>query len=125
MCASTITQKASLAYWTEKGKQQEAEARETWRKRKDLLLGLIDAELGLTAFEPEGAFYTMVDVSEVAEEMDVVNAFLEHKVISVNGSGFGDEAKGTLRISYCASEDDIREGVARMKTALEGLRSKN
>jgi aspartate aminotransferase len=82
------------------------------------LLSLIESELGLTAFAPEGAFYTMMDVSALGDEMDLVNKFLEHRVITVNGSGFGDEAKGYLRISFCASEDDIRKGIARMKKAL-------
>ncbi len=50
--------------------------------------------------------------------MEIVNKFLANRVITVNGSGFGDEAKGFLRISFCASEDKIREGVKRMKEAL-------
>lgn len=118
VCASTITQKASLAYWTEAGKQAEAEAREIYKRRRDLLVRLIDQELNLKAVSPEGAFYSMVDVSTLGDEMDLVNKFLENRVITVNGSGFGDEAKGFLRISFCASEDKIREGVKRMKEAL-------
>ncbi len=118
VCASTITQKASLAYWTEDGKREEAEAREIYKSRRDLLVKLIDEELGLKAVSPEGAFYSMVDISEIGEEMDIVNKFLENRVITVNGLGFGDEAKGFLRISFCASEDDIREGIKRMKQAL-------
>ncbi len=119
VCASTITQKASLAYWTEAGKQAEAEAREIYKRRRDLLVKLIDQELNLKAVSPEGAFYSMVDISEIGDEMDLVNKFLENRVITVNGSGFGNEAKGFLRISFCASEDKIREGVKRMKEALD------
>jgi len=121
VCTSTVTQKASLAYWTEAGKTAEVECREIWRRRKDLLLSLIESELGLKAFAPEGAFYTMIDVSPLGEEMELVNKFLENHVITVNGSGFGDEAKGFLRISFCASEEDIHEGVARMKKAIEDI----
>lgn len=118
VCTSTITQKASLAYWTDAGKHAEDHCREIWRRRKDLLMELIESELRLPAFEPEGAFYTMMDVSSLGDEMDLVNKFLENKVITVNGSGFGDEAKGFLRISYCASEENIEEGIARMKKAI-------
>ncbi|MDH3493832.1 MAG: pyridoxal phosphate-dependent aminotransferase [Acidobacteriota bacterium] len=121
VCTSTVTQKASLAYWTGEGKRAETECREIWRRRKDLLISLIESELGLKAFAPEGAFYTMMDVSELGPEMDIVNRFLENRVITVNGSGFGDEAKGFLRISFCASESDIREGVKRMKEAIESI----
>ncbi len=119
VCASTITQRASLAYWTEEGKREEKESREIYKRRRDLLVKLIEEELGLKAVSPEGAFYSMVDISEIGEEMDIVNRFLENRVITVNGSGFGDEAKGYLRISFCAGEDDIREGIMRMKEALE------
>ncbi|MEZ5345742.1 MAG: aminotransferase class I/II-fold pyridoxal phosphate-dependent enzyme [Pyrinomonadaceae bacterium] len=118
VCASTISQKAALAYWTPEGKQAEADARETYKRRRDLLVSLIKSELGLEAVSPEGAFYSMVDVSKLGDEMEVVDKFLENRVITVNGSGFGDEAKGFLRISFCASEEDIREGIGRMKEAL-------
>ncbi len=121
VCTSTISQKAALAYWTDAGKVAENECREIWRRRKDLLLSLIESELGLRAFAPEGAFYTMLDVSSIGEEMAIVNKLLEHGVITVNGSGFGDEAEGFLRISFCASEENIREGVARMKKALDAI----
>jgi aspartate/methionine/tyrosine aminotransferase len=121
VCASTITQRASLAYWTEAGKRAELEAREIYKRRRDLLVKLIDEELNLKAVSPEGAFYSMVDISELGEEMELVNKFLENRVITVNGSGFGDEAKGFLRISFCAGEDNISEGVNRMKEALDKL----
>ena len=118
VCASSITQKASLAYWTEEGKREESEARDIYKSRRDLLVKLIDEELNLKAVSPEGAFYSMVDISEIGEEMEIVNKFLENRVITVNGSGFGNEAEGFLRISFCASEENIRTGIARMKEAL-------
>ncbi len=118
VCTSTITQRAALAYWTEEGKKAEADAREIYKNRRDLLVKLIDEELGLKAVSPEGAFYSMLDISELGDEMDLVNKFLQNRVITVNGSGFGDEAKGFLRISFCASEEKIRKGVKRMKDAL-------
>ncbi len=119
VCTSTVSQKAALAYWTEEGKKAEADARTIYKRRRDLLVRLIDEELGLRAVSPEGAFYSMLDVSHLGNEMDLVNKFLEHRVITVNGSGFGDEAEGYLRISFCAGEEDIRKGVLRMKKALE------
>lgn len=125
VCSSTISQKAALAYWTAEGKRAEAECREIWSRRKDLLISLIKSELGLTAFEPEGAFYTMIDISPLGDEMDLVKTFLRNKVITVNGSGFGDEATGFLRISFCASEDNIREGVKRMKRAIDELSTRD
>lgn len=120
VCTSTVSQRAALAYWTEDGKKAEAEARQIYKRRRDLLVSLIDEQLGLKAVAPEGAFYSMLDVSAyAADEMELVNKFLQNRVITINGSGFGDEAKGFLRISFCAGEDDIREGIKRMKEALD------
>jgi len=45
---------------------------------------------------------------------------LKNKVVTIPGKAFGKESEGFLRLSFCASEDKIREGVKRMKETLEG-----
>ncbi len=118
-CASAISQKAALAAWTEEGEQAKREARAIYRKRRDLIVNLFETELGLKAFVPEGAFYTMLDVRHLGDEMEIVEKFLQARVVTIAGSAFGSEARGYLRISFCAEEDKIREGVRRMKEALK------
>ncbi|MFP3821392.1 hypothetical protein SB658_22085, partial [Bacillus sp. SIMBA_008] len=55
---------------------------------------------------------------------DVVVAYLrEHGVAVRPGSEFGPSGEGRLRLSYAASDDAIRTGVARMAEALTALRS--
>ncbi len=66
-CASTVSQKASLAAWTDEAEAARAEFRETFRARRDHLLALIDSELGLRAVTPDGAFYTMIDVESIMD----------------------------------------------------------
>ncbi len=119
-CASAISQKAALAAWTDEGRQAMADARAVYQKRRDLIVDLFNAELGLTAFVPEGAFYTMLDIRHLGEEMAIVEKFLQAKVVTIPGSAFGSEAEGYLRISFCANEEKIIEGVRRMKEALRG-----
>ena len=111
--------KAALAAWTEEGKQAMTDARAVYQKRRDLIVDLFKTELGLTAFVPEGAFYTMLDVRHLGDEMEIVEKFLQAKVVTIPGSAFGSEAEGYLRISFCANKDKIREGVKRIKEALE------
>ena len=123
-CASTVSQKAALVAWTEEAEQARAEFRETFRARKDHLLALIDSELGLRAVAPEGAFYTMLDVRQFGASMDVANALLEDRVITVPGAGFGSEAEGFLRVSFCADHETLSEGVQRIKRAVNGLQRK-
>jgi aspartate aminotransferase len=117
-CASTVSQKAALVAWTEEAASARAAARETFRARRDQLLGLLSRELALRAVAPEGAFYTMVDVSAHGDSMTVAERFLEHRVITVPGSAFGSEGEGYLRVSFCADTHVLEEGVRRMGEAL-------
>ena len=118
VCTSTITQKASLLGWTEEAERAKAEARDIYRKRGEFLVSLFKTELGLNATSPEGAFYTMLDVRSLGDDIEVAEKFLQNRVVTVPGVAFGDEAKGFLRISFCNSEERMAEGVSRMKEVL-------
>ena len=118
-CASTVSQKASLVAWNNEAEAARAGFRETFRARRDHLLKLIDAELGLRAVTPDGAFYTMLDVSEFGPSMKVAEALLAARVITVPGAAFGSEGEGFLRVSFCADYDTLAEGVERIKRGLE------
>jgi len=120
-CASTVSQKASLVAWSDEAEEARAGFRETFRARRDHLLALIDAELGLRAVTPDGAFYTMVDVSQYGTSMQVAEALLEEKVITVPGAAFGSESEGFLRVSFCADMDTLQEGVRRIKQGLGSI----
>lgn len=119
VCTSTISQKASLLGWTEEAEKAKAEAREIYRKRGRFLVDLFEKELGLRGTSPEGAFYTMLDVRSLGDDLEIAERFLQNRVITVPGIAFGDEAKGFLRISFCNSEEKMAEGVRRMKEALK------
>lgn len=116
-CASTVSQKAALAAWTDEGAAARASIRQTFHQRRDYLVNLIKSELGLNAVSPDGAFYTMVDVRNYGSSVAVAEKLLEHGVITVPGSAFGSEGEGFLRISFCADTSKLAEGVARMKRA--------
>jgi aspartate aminotransferase len=107
--------------WSEEAEQARAGFRETFRARREHLLGLIDAELGLRAVAPEGAFYTLLDVSAYGPSTRVAEALLDQRVITVPGVGFGSESEGFLRVSFCADLDTLSEGVRRIKKGLQDL----
>jgi len=119
VCTSTISQKASLLGWTEEAERAKAEAREIYRRRGEFLIDLLQKEIGLRGTSPEGAFYTMVDVRHLGDDLEVAERFLQNRVITVPGVAFGTEAKGFLRVSFCNTEERMAEGVRRMKEALE------
>ncbi len=118
VCTSTITQKASLLGWTEQAEQAKAEAREIYRQRGEFLIDLLQQELNLRGTSPEGAFYTMIDVRSLGDDIEIAEKFLQNRVITVPGIAFGTEAKGFLRVSFCQPEEKMAEGVRRMKEAL-------
>lgn len=118
VCTSTITQKASLLGWTEEAEAAKKQAREIYKRRGEFLISQLSSELGLQGTDPEGAFYTMLDVRELGDDLEIAEKFLKNRVITVPGKAFGPEAEGFLRISFCNDEDKIAEGVSRMKEAL-------
>ncbi len=119
VCTSTISQKASLLGWTEEAERAKAEAREIYKNRGEFLIDILQKKLGLRGTHPEGAFYTMLDVRALGDDLAVAEKFLQNRVITVPGIAFGDEAKGFLRLSFCNSEERMAEGVRRMKEALK------
>jgi aspartate/methionine/tyrosine aminotransferase len=120
VCASAITQKASLLAWTPEAEEAKQKARDIYKKRGEFLVDLFDKDLGLKATSPEGAFYTMLDVRSLGDDIEVAEKCLLNRVVTVPGVAFGQEAKGFLRISFCNTEDRMAEGVRRMKEALAG-----
>jgi aspartate/methionine/tyrosine aminotransferase len=121
-CASSISQKAALAAWTDGAADARQEYRSIFHRRRDHLLDLLRNELRLRCVTPEGAFYTMVDISSYRDEMSVAEAGLQQGVVTIPAAAFGDESKGYLRISFCADEERLSEGVRRLGAALNTFR---
>ena len=120
-CAATVSQKAALAAWSKEGTEARGRHRDTFHQRRDHLLASVRSA-GLRCVTPDGAFYTMVDVSSYGSSLEVAEAMLECGVVTVPGSAFGSEGEGYLRCSFCADLPVLTEGVARMSTALKKLR---
>jgi aspartate aminotransferase len=120
-CASTISQKAALAAWSNEATEARRETRDIFRRRRDHLLALIRGKCGLRCVTPEGAFYTMVDVSDYGSSVEVAEAMLDAGVVTVPGSAFGSESEGFLRVSFCADLPVLAEGVKRMNAALRSF----
>ena len=119
-CASTISQKAALAAWSDEAAQARVQIRETFERRRDHLLATLRG-VGLRCITPDGAFYTMVDISRYGSSMAVAEAMLDAGVVTVPGNAFGSEGEGFLRCSFCADLPVLTEGVKRMENALRLL----
>ncbi len=100
---------------------------DAFRSRRKLILDLLNDIPGMKTNEPEGAFYVFPDVSyyfgktlhgtTIQNASDFSLFLLEHaSVATVTGEAFGDP--NCIRISYAASEADIKEALKRIKNAL-------
>ena len=90
-------------------------------RRRLIVAGLND--MGLTCFDPHGAFYafpsvrsTGLDDVEFAERL-----LLEEKVAVIPGSSFGDCGRGHVRCCYAAPRDAIEEALERIRRFVRGL----
>lgn len=104
--------------------------REQFQKRRDIIVDLATQIEGVKCNVPEGAFYIFPDVSYyfgksyngnvIKNGNDLCMFLLEvAHVAVVDGESFGSPE--CIRISYAASEDNIRTAMSRIKTALEKL----
>ncbi len=100
---------------------------DAFKKRRTLILSLLEELPGFKTNVPEGAFYVFPDISHyigrrlkgqtINSAGDFALFLLEHAgVATVTGEAFGDP--DCIRISYAASESDIKEAISRIKQAL-------
>jgi aspartate/methionine/tyrosine aminotransferase len=96
--------------------------RECYHRRRDLAYGLLQA-MNLPCIKPEGAFYLFPDIREfkLDSESFCLKAMREYKVALVPGIYFG--ADHNVRISYALSDEEIIEGLNRLKRMIMDLRT--
>lgn len=98
-----------------------------FKERRDLVLELLGAIEGFQLNVPEGAFYVFPDISSffgkelngtrINNASDFAMYLLEHaNVATVTGEAFGNP--NCIRISYAASEAELKEAIARIKNVL-------
>jgi aspartate aminotransferase len=111
---STLAQRAAAAALT--GPQDcVAEMRETYRRRRNLAIGLLK-ELGRYVYTPHGAFYVLIDIASRSGEQSrgrqfALDLLRERNVAVAPGSGFGSVAEQFVRISLAASDEEVERGV--------------
>jgi len=125
----SITQKAGVAA-SEGGLDSVLKMREQFKKRRDLVYGLLKEIPGVHVNLPEGAFYFFPNVTSffgksyngnTIKDADELSIYLleEAHVATVGGDSFGDPK--SIRISYAAAEDKLIEAMKRIKAALAKL----
>lgn len=125
----SIAQKAAYAAIT--GDLSSAkEMAVAYKRRRDLVTGLLKEIPGIKVNVPQGAFYTFPDISyyigksyngTVINKASDLAMFLlnEGHVSTVGGDAFG--APNCIRISFAASDENLKEALRRIKECLAKL----
>lgn len=121
MSAPTTSQYAAIEA-LRNGDDDIAEMREEYDMRRRLLVDGLN-RLGLTCFEPEGAFYVFPCIRSTgmtSEEFCEKLIYSKHVAV-VPGSAFGACGEGFIRISYAYSIKHLSEALNRMAAFLKEL----
>lgn len=114
MSAPTMGQAAALEA-LEHGEEDVEQMRVQYDRRRRLIVSGFN-DLGLTCFEPRGAFYAFPSIEATGmEDEDFCDRLLhEERVAVVPGSAFGQSGSGFVRASYATSDDNIERALERM-----------
>jgi len=93
-----------------------------FRKRRDLVCDLIEDIPGLDCVRPKGAFYVFPRYeADMTSEEFATYLLREAHVAVTPGRAFGPCGEGHFRLSYAASEEQIKEGLSRIDDAIRKL----
>ena len=114
LCAPITAQLAAVEALKRGEKYRDKMVAEYDMRRGFIYQGL--TKLGLSCFEPKGAFYIFPDVSStgLSSEDFAEKLLMSEHVALVPGTAFGDCGKGYVRCSYATSLDKIDEALARI-----------
>ena len=123
-CSPTFIQVAlAESMDTPRTRKQVEEMIQAFANRRKLIMKLLDEIPQLSYVKPYGAFYIMVDVSGLGmTSTEFAQKLLEEKyVATVPAVGLDDKTGKFVRFSYATSEENIQEGLRRIKEMVEEL----
>ena len=122
MCAPSTSQYAAVEA-LRNGDEDVAMMREEYNGRRRYVLERFK-EMGLSCFEPFGAFYAFPCIKDLGMTSDefATKLLQTKKVAVVPGTAFGACGEGFLRISYAYSLDDLRIALDRVAEFVTEIR---
>ena len=122
-CAAGFSQIATIAALN--GPQDAVTAMVAeFKTRRQIIIDELNRMDGVTCRSPRGAFYAFPNVSAIEPESKRLADFLleEGGVACLAGTSFGAGGRGFLRFSYANNQENIREGMRRVRGALQRYR---
>ena len=121
-CTATPTQWAALEALS--GSQEPVkEMVDEFRRRRDFVVNELNNIPGVSCIKPEGAFYAFPNVKSFGKSSRKIADHLlqDGGVALLDGTSFGQNGEGYLRISYATGMDNLKEGISRIKSSLARL----
>ena len=99
------------------------EMKRQYRRRREIIVNGLNDMKGVSCLMPKGAFYAFPNISKLglSSREFAMRLLKEKHVVVVPGTGFGEGGEGFVRLAYATSEENIREGLRRMKEFVESL----
>ncbi len=102
--------------------------KETYKKRCEIAMELVDEIENISYIKPDGAFYLFIDISNLKDKFNYKDSFSvefceklldEKQVALVPGIAFGND--DFIRISFATTEEIIKSGINRLKEFIESI----
>lgn len=121
MSAPTTAQYAAVEAMRN-GDEDILEMREEYDRRRRVICDRLNS-LGLTCFEPRGAFYVFpsIEITGLSSEEFCERLLRERGVAVIPGTAFGECGEGFVRCCYACSMRDLTEALARIEVFLKDL----
>ena len=121
MSAPTMSQMAALEAILHGEIHVQEMVTEYDRRRKLIVAGL--NKIGLTTFEPHGAFYAFANIglSGMDDEQFAEKLLQEEKIAVIPGNAFGAGGAGFVRLSYATAYEKIEEALRRMENFMKRM----
>jgi len=122
-CAPAMAQKAAIIA-LKRGQAFVEEMVQEFQRRRDLLVKLLSELENISFVKPQGTFYLLLNISSYTKDSySFAEKLLTIKKVGVApGRAFGQNSEGYIRISFANSEENITEGIRRIKEFLENWR---
>ena len=122
-CAPSFVQAAAIAALTQEKDEVQKMVKE-YQRRRDYAVKAINEVEGISCICPKGAFYIFINCKSLGMKSAELSGYLleNAKIALVPGDVFGPGGEGYLRMSFATSYDNVVEGCAKLKEAVDQLR---
>lgn len=119
---NTVVQRAALVA-LDAGPDLATPMMSEYKRRRALMLERISEIPGLTAHEPEGAFYIFAKYVDEIDSVSLSRRLLEGGVAVRPGREYGPSGERHVRLSFATDLESIAEGMSRIARVFDELRS--